>query len=86
MLNGGHTSAQHPDITSVVSCLRAFRIGQTKDVVVHKMVCTGTIEERIDTLISSKKELSENVIGAGGETWITELGDKELMELLRLKE
>ena len=65
---------------------RAFRIGQTKDVVVHKMVCTGTIEERIDTLISSKKELSENVIGAGGETWITELGDKELMELLRLKE
>ena len=37
-------------------------------------------------MISSKKELSENVIGAGGETWITELGDKELMELLRLKE
>ena len=64
---------------------RAFRIGQTKDVVVHKMVCTGTIEERIDTLINSKKELAENVIGAGGEAWITELGDRELMELLRLK-
>jgi non-specific serine/threonine protein kinase len=49
------------------------------------MVCTGTIEERIDTLINSKKELAENVIGAGGEAWITELGDRELMELLRLK-
>ena len=36
-------------------------------------------------MINSKKELAENVIGAGGEAWITELGDRELMELLRLK-
>lgn len=64
---------------------RAFRIGQTRDVIVHKLVCTGTIEERIDTLINSKKELAENVIGAGGENWITELGDKELLDLMRLE-
>lgn len=64
---------------------RAFRIGQTKDVIVHKLVCTGTIEERIDALINSKKELAENVIGAGGESWITELGDKELLDLMRLE-
>ena len=64
---------------------RAFRIGQTKDVIVHKLVCTGTIEERIDTLINSKKELAENVIGAGGENWITELGDREILDLMRLE-
>jgi non-specific serine/threonine protein kinase len=52
---------------------------------VHKLVCTGTIEERIDTLINSKKELAENVIGAGGESWITELGDKEILDLMRLE-
>ena len=63
---------------------RAFRIGQDKNVIVHKMVCEGTIEERIDTLINSKKELAENVIGSGGENWITELGNQELMELMKL--
>ncbi len=63
---------------------RAFRIGQDKNVIVHKLVCEGTIEERIDTLINSKKELAENVIGGGGENWITELGNKELMDLMRL--
>ena len=64
---------------------RAFRIGQKKDVIVHKLVCIGTIEERIDTLINSKKEVAENVIGTGGENWITELGDKELLDLMRLE-
>ena len=63
---------------------RAFRIGQDKNVIVHKLVCEGTIEERIDTLINSKKELAENVIGSGGENWITELGNQELMELMKL--
>ena len=63
---------------------RAFRIGQDKNVIVHKLVCEGTIEERIDTLINSKKELAENVIGAGGENWITEMGNQELMELMKL--
>ena len=64
---------------------RAFRIGQKKDVVVHKLVCQGTIEEKIDAMITSKKELAENVIGSGGEKWITELNNEELMSMLRLE-
>ena len=63
---------------------RAFRIGQTKNVMVHKLVCEGTIEEKIDAMIESKKELAENVIRTGGEKWITELGNEELMSLFRL--
>lgn len=63
---------------------RAFRIGQKKNVMVHKLVCQKTIEEKIDMVIESKKELAENVIGSGGESWITELGNNELMSLLRL--
>ena len=64
---------------------RAFRIGQTKNVMVHKLACRGTIEEKIDALIESKKELAENVVGSSGEKWITELGNEELMSLLRLE-
>ncbi len=63
---------------------RAFRIGQKKNVMVHKLVCQKTVEERIDRIIESKKELAANVIGSGGESWITELGNDELMSLLRL--
>lgn len=64
---------------------RAFRIGQKKNVMVHKFVCKGSVEEKIDALISSKKELAENVIGSGGESWITEMSNDELMNLLRLE-
>lgn len=64
---------------------RAYRIGQQKNVIVHKLVSEGTIEEKIDALINSKKELAENVIGSGGENWITELGDRELLDLMRLE-
>ena len=64
---------------------RAFRIGQKKNVIVHKLVSEGTIEEKIDAMINSKKELAENVIGSGGENWITELGDSELLNLMRLE-
>ena len=64
---------------------RAYRIGQKKNVMVHKLVCRGTIEEKIDAMIASKKELAENVIGSGGEKWITELGNEELSALLRLE-
>lgn len=63
---------------------RAFRIGQSRNVMVHKFVCKGSVEEKIDALIASKKELAENVIGAGGESWITELSNEELMSVLRL--
>ena len=64
---------------------RAFRIGQQKNVMVHKLVCKNTIEEKIDEIISGKMQLAQDVIGSGGENWITELGDAELMNLLRLE-
>ena len=64
---------------------RAFRIGQQKNVIVHKLVSTGTIEEKIDAMINSKKDLAENVIGSGGENWITELSDQEVLSLMRLE-
>lgn len=64
---------------------RTFRIGQTKNVMVHKLVSKGTIEEKIDAVIQSKKELAENVIGSGKESWITELNNEELLKLLRLE-
>ena len=63
---------------------RAFRIGQDKNVLVHKMVCEGTIEEKINNMIESKKELAENVIGGSGEHWITEMKDAEILSMLRL--
>jgi len=62
---------------------RVFRIGQTRNVQVHKFVCTGTLEERIHELIESKKALSEQVVGAG-ESWLTELGTDQLRSLLLL--
>lgn len=63
---------------------RAFRIGQRRDVQVHKFVCTGTLEERIDDLIESKRALADNVLGAG-ESWLTELSSDQLRELLLLR-
>jgi non-specific serine/threonine protein kinase len=63
---------------------RAFRIGQKQNVMVHKLVCKGSIEEKIDELLESKKELAENVIGSGGENWITEMNNEELLSVLRL--
>ncbi len=63
---------------------RAYRIGQTKNVMVHKLVCEGTIEEKIDEMLNSKKELAEQVVGSGGESWITEMGDEALLSLLKL--
>ena len=63
---------------------RAFRIGQRQNVVVHKFVTRGTVEERIDRMIEEKKKLSDDVIASGQETWITEMDDREVMELFRL--
>ncbi len=64
---------------------RAFRIGQTKNVMVHKFVSRGTIEEKIDELIKSKIELAQNVISAdSSESWITEMSDSDLMNMFRL--
>lgn len=63
---------------------RAFRIGQHKNVQVHKLICQGTLEERIDELIERKKSLSEQVVGSG-ENWLTEMSDQELQELIVLQ-
>lgn len=63
---------------------RAYRIGQTKDVQVRKLVCDGTIEERIDDIIAHKSTMSDLVVGTG-ETWLTELDDDQLQELFRLE-
>ncbi len=62
---------------------RVFRIGQTRNVQVHKFVCNGTLEEKVHELIESKKALAENVIGAG-ENWLTELDTDALRDLLLL--
>lgn len=62
---------------------RAFRIGQKKNVQVHKFVCVGTLEERIDLMIEQKKELAENIVGSG-ESWLTEMSTAQLKELFTL--
>ncbi|MHB8758389.1 MAG: DEAD/DEAH box helicase, partial [Bacillota bacterium] len=62
---------------------RAFRIGQTRAVQVHKFICQGTLEERIDELIEAKKEVAESVVGAG-EGWLTGLSTKDLRGLFAL--
>jgi len=62
---------------------RAFRIGQTQQVQVHKFVCTGTLEEKIHHLIEQKKALAEQVVSAG-ENWLTNLDTSQLRDLLLL--
>jgi SNF2-related domain/SNF2 Helicase protein/Helicase conserved C-terminal domain len=63
---------------------RVFRIGQTKEVQVHKMLCAGTLEERIAQLINSKRQLSQAIVGGNSEAWVTELDDTMLRELFHL--
>ena len=63
----------------------AFRIGQSRSVHVHKFVCLGTLEERIDEMIEQKSELSRNIIGSGDQ-WLTELSTQQLREVLTLRE
>ena len=63
---------------------RAFRIGQTKNVLVHKFVCRGTVEEKIDALIESKKQLSKDLLEGGAELNLTEMKDEELLRLVAL--
>jgi non-specific serine/threonine protein kinase len=63
---------------------RAFRIGQTKNVLVHKFVCRGTVEEKIDELIESKRHLSQQLLEGGADLLLTELKDEELLKLVAL--
>lgn len=63
---------------------RAFRIGQKRNVLVHKMICKGTIEEKIDQLISEKISLAVDVLQVSGESLLTEMNDKQLLNLVQL--
>jgi SNF2 family DNA or RNA helicase len=63
---------------------RAFRIGQKKNVQVHKFVCAGTLEEQIDEMISQKEEIAAGVVGTG-EGWLTELSTDQLRNLFALQ-
>jgi len=63
---------------------RAFRIGQLRTVNVHKMICIGTLEERIDQMIEQKTELASQIIGAG-EQWLTEMSTGQLRDILSLR-
>jgi SNF2 family DNA or RNA helicase len=63
---------------------RAFRIGQTRTVHVHKFVCMGTLEERIDRMIEEKSQLAEQIIGSG-DSWLTDMTTGQLHDLLLLR-
>ena len=63
---------------------RAFRIGQQKNVLVHKFVCRGTVEERIDDLVADKQKLSDKVLSGGGDSALTEMSNEELISMVSL--
>ncbi len=62
---------------------RAWRIGQTRPVQIHRLVCEGTIEDRIATMLDEKRGLADSVVGSG-EEWISRLNDDELADLVAL--
>jgi superfamily II DNA or RNA helicase len=63
---------------------RAFRIGQTRNVLVHKFVCRGTVEDKIDQLIESKQQLAGDFLSGGADVMLTEMKDDELLKLVAL--
>ncbi|MEX1229401.1 MAG: DEAD/DEAH box helicase [Planctomycetaceae bacterium] len=63
---------------------RAFRIGQKRNVLVHKFVCRGTVEERIDEMIRNKQELADEILNHGAEKVLTEMSDRELMDFVAI--
>lgn len=63
---------------------RAFRIGQKRNVLVHKFVCEGTIEEKIDALIAGKTQLADDILTGGAEQLLTEMSDREIIQLISL--
>jgi SNF2 family DNA or RNA helicase len=63
---------------------RAFRIGQKKKVLVHKFICRGTVEEKIDALIDSKQGLSDDLLVGGAEVNLTEMTNQDIMRLVAL--
>ena len=63
---------------------RTFRIGQRNNILVQKFVCQGTVEEKIESLIESKKSLSDDVLAGSGEISLTEMKDDDLLRLVAL--
>jgi non-specific serine/threonine protein kinase len=63
---------------------RAFRIGQKKNVLVHKFICRGTVEEKIDALIDSKQGLSDELLIGGDEINLTEMTNDDIMRMVSL--
>ena len=63
---------------------RAFRIGQKKNVLVHKFVCKGTIEEKINSMLFEKQDLSDRILNSGSELTLTEMNDEQLLKLVAL--
>lgn len=63
---------------------RAFRIGQKKNVLVHKFICQGTLEDKIDALIESKRQLSQEILEGTNETLLTELSNDDLIKIISL--
>jgi superfamily II DNA or RNA helicase len=63
---------------------RAYRIGQHRNVLVHKFICQGTIEEKIDALIAEKSDLADDILGGGAETMLTEMSDADLLKIVAL--
>ena len=61
---------------------RAYRIGQQRFVHVHKLICTGTLEEKIDEMLDKKQALNDEIISS--DNWITELSTEEIKELVSL--
>ncbi len=63
---------------------RAYRIGQKKNVLVHKLVCRGTVEEKIDAMISAKQGMADEILRDGAEAVLTEMGNEELLRFVSL--
>ena len=65
---------------------RAYRIGQTETVQVHKFICVGTVEEKIDEMIEKQAAGSPSVVVAAKEDWLTELSNEQLKDLFTLRQ
>jgi non-specific serine/threonine protein kinase len=63
---------------------RAYRIGQHRNVLIHKFICQGTIEEKIDRMIADKEELADDILTGAGESLLTEMSDRELLDIVSL--
>ncbi|MBP9128549.1 MAG: SWF/SNF helicase family protein, partial [Elusimicrobia bacterium] len=63
---------------------RAFRIGQKKNVLVHKFICRGTLEEKIEKMLLSKRKMSDEILADGGDALLTELSNEEIMRVVSL--